>query len=970
MSEPAVPRNGGASTRWSLAFRLARREVRRHPWRHALVVIMITLPVLAAIVAFSTVSTVTWFDVAKQTHQSYGSDLYIAPWASEHSGPGWTGIDDDSLDKVRATLPAGSRAATSWTSVDWLSTERERPDGQGPVLIGSVVTTSPGPDDFGERFRVDAGLAPEDEGDIFLTRDLADLGGWQVGDVIESGRDERSFTVSGMGVARDDVAEPLAVTGSLPDSYWVSRPSGYDAVVMGDPSTGSTMKSTMGTGWAAWVVDPGGWREVRSLEAERHTFVWLPPGADADAVARSLSDLYVHPEVVGSSPAARILGPVMVMVFGALSAIVAIVASAAFAIASRRQLRSVGLLSTAGADPATIRSALVLQGAIPGLAAATIALALGVLGAWYLGSGGVLESLTGLEGAKVVLSVGGMLLAVVLGVGAGTLAAWWPARAASRVPVLSALAGRRPIGPVPTNVPLTGLVSAVVGAAGLAAVIRGSAVAGAGSPLVAISPLLVLAAFLAMLFGMVALAPTLVATVGLLSTRVTGTARIALRGIARHRSQSAAAVAAVAICLAVPVGVLTTRDAFNDQGWLERDVEWAVGAAEVDDTAPDAVPGTTDAGPRSSSVLADPESAVVARGDLRSAHLDRAIAEIEQVTGPVARVPFVAFGDGGGGWQIIAALDPASAGDLVVPWVAEQLNRGGAVALTGAPGELVVDDDVSRVTLDAVGAPGTGSSFLSEHADADYLVPASIFEEVGAGRPPINMLLVPHDGLDVDAARAVQAFDSDVRWSGRTEAPTLTELREALRVTATDTQGPSPIVEPSGIWFEVTPSALGFDTSAEPVLDGSRDVDGFRRWLTVVALVAATLSLLVLTVTLLLRSVDSVDDHRAAIAAGASPDRMRRQRSIEGMVLASLGAVLAIPLGWLPVTAWRFGQFRSRQGDESALAAFTSRLHVPGWEIIPILVLPILVVGVAWLVAPWLRSLTQRGPVDQVLPRH
>ena len=168
---------------------------------------------------------------------------------------------------------------------------------------------------------------------------------------------------------------------------------------------------------------------------------------------------------------------------------------------------------------------------------------------------------------------------------------------------------------------------------------------------------------------------------------------------------------------------------------------------------------------------------------------------------------------------------------------------------------------------------------------------------------------------------------------------------------------------------------LGFAESApEPLLlDHQRNTDPtFQRWLRIVALVAGGLSLLVLTITLSLRAVDSVDDHRAAVAAGAPPSKIRRQHAFEGTVLASLGALLALPLGWLPVTAVRFGQVRRRSGFDAGtwVDAVTQRLHLPGWELVPILVAPAVFGGLLWLVVPWLRSLVRRGAVDQVLPRY
>lgn len=358
------------------------------------------------------------------------------------------------------------------------------------------------------------------------------------------------------------------------------------------------------------------------------------------------------------------------------------------------------------------------------------------------------------------------------------------------------------------------------------------------------------------------------------------------------------------------------------------------------------------------------------------------MAQVEAVTGPVTRVPFITFSDGAGGWYPVAAMPPDAARALLAPWAAEQLVAGRAVALLGAPGQAVLDDDVSVVTLEAVAAPDGGPVTLSPGLDADYLVPAAVLDQVAVGRPPLDMLLLHPEPLTTEQADAIARVQGgqDPDRNVETQWPALDQLREARRNAQdapVDTAEPNSVaVGRSDVWLHVdtpaTAESMAEDLQATPMMQPEdREDRAFQRVLRIVALVAGGLSLLVLTITLSLRAVDSVDDHRAAVAAGAAPARIRRQHALEGVVLASLGAVLAIPLGWLPVTAVRFGQVRRRSFSPagSSIDIVSSRLHVPGWEVVPILVLPIAAVGVLWLVVPLLRTLAQRGPVDQVLPR-
>ena len=85
--------------------------------------------------------------------------------------------------------------------------------------------------------------------------------------------------------------------------------------------------------------------------------------------------------------------------------------------------------------------------------------------------------------------------------------------------------------------------------------------------------------------------------------------------------------------------------------------------------------------------------------------------------------------------------------------------------------------------------------------------------------------------------------------------------------------------------------------------------------------------------------------------------------------MSLLGALLALPLGWLPVTAVLVGLKRDGWVDAGWGEFLSSRLVPPGWEIIPILLLPAVTAGVLWTVVPALRAALNRAPRDQVLPR-
>jgi hypothetical protein len=103
--QPGPPHPGGdraSRTRWGLAFRLARREVRRHPWRHALVTVMILVPVLAAMAAFT--ATRFWEDTSA-TQSGYRR------WAG--SSPSNELYEGDPVDPAAHRRPAGQVVAVA-----------------------------------------------------------------------------------------------------------------------------------------------------------------------------------------------------------------------------------------------------------------------------------------------------------------------------------------------------------------------------------------------------------------------------------------------------------------------------------------------------------------------------------------------------------------------------------------------------------------------------------------------------------------------------------------------------------------------------------------------------------------------------------------------------------------------------------------------------------------------------------------
>jgi putative ABC transport system permease protein len=136
-----------------------------------------------------------------------------------------------------------------------------------------------------------------------------------------------------------------------------------------------------------------------------------------------------------------------------------------------------------------------------------------------------------------------LLLALVLATLTAIAAAWWPARAAARVPVVAALAARPP---QPRPAHRFALLGAVLLAAGLTLL----AVNNPDRPLIGIGGIVGTAA------GVLLLAPLLIAALAPVARACPVAARIALRDLARYRARSGAALAAISMATGIAAAII------------------------------------------------------------------------------------------------------------------------------------------------------------------------------------------------------------------------------------------------------------------------------------------------------------------------------------------------------------------------------------------------------------------------------
>jgi putative ABC transport system permease protein len=283
----------------------------------------------------------------------------------------------------------------------------------------------------------------------------------------------------------------------------------------------------------------------------RHDRRPAPPGGGTSRAAEGPTDGGVDFAVLtlGDDGAT---GVVVVIVMGTTVAmlLVALVAAAGFLVVGSRRQRQLGLLAALGATERHQRLVLLANGAIVGLVSAGGGTVLGLL-VWFAAAPAV-EQAARHRIDRLDVPWGVILQCVVLAVVASTAAAWWPARALARRPVMAALS-RRP--PRPTPIHRSAAASAGLVAAGVAGMFA-SGING-DDP----RPLVLMGSLAAMVIGVVLAAPSAIRLAAAAASSLPLSPRLALRDLGRHQSRAAAALAAITLAVGLSMAVVVSASA-------------------------------------------------------------------------------------------------------------------------------------------------------------------------------------------------------------------------------------------------------------------------------------------------------------------------------------------------------------------------------------------------------------------------
>jgi putative ABC transport system permease protein len=490
---------------WRTALRVAWREAKRAKGRSALVIAMITLPVMAMVFVVVNFDTFE-LSATEKADRLMGSGQAAVTWTvdggvqqlpdyltsypvGESAGKSATPTDQQLL----AQFPAGTQAIRDAQS----SLAVRTADGIGTLPARMLDYTDPLAQGI---LRPLSGRAPSAPNEIALT----------------PGASAR------LGVGLDGTVTAADGTDSFKVTGTVEDPSDLDATAI-VLRPGRLPVQRQDLKWLVRTPDALTWAEVKQLNTHGIAAV----SRQVLATPPDSSELYEN-GVFRSGQQMQ-----SVFLVGGLAALeVVLLAGAAFAVGARRRRRDLALVAASGGTPGHIRRIVLADGIVHGLIAAVIGVALGLAGA-ALTVPLIENTLMRQRAGELLISVPTLGILAALAVLTGLLAALVPAWVSSRQDVVTALAGRRGITRTSRRWVVIGLVSVGVG---VVIAIIGASQSDEGFVLfgLAVTEL-----------AIVMCTPALVGLVARTGRWLPLAARIALRDASRNRTAAAPAISAV-----------------------------------------------------------------------------------------------------------------------------------------------------------------------------------------------------------------------------------------------------------------------------------------------------------------------------------------------------------------------------------------------------------------------------------------
>jgi putative ABC transport system permease protein len=595
---------------------------------------------------------------------------------------------------------------------------------------------------------------------------------------------------------------------------------------------------------------------------------------------------------------------------------VGLLAAAGFAVMAQRRLRALGMLGSLGATDRQVRLVMLANGAAVGATAAVIGGAVGLAG-WLAFAPG-LQSVVEHRIDRFALPWWAVATALVLAFVTSVVAAWWPARAVTRVPIVVALSGRPPR-PQPAH--------RFAAAGGL--------LLGTGLVLLAFADqrrvAFIIIGTVATVTGLLFLAPLAIRGIGHLGGRAPVAVRLALRDLARYQARSGAALGAATLAVGIAATIAISAAA----------AETAPQAANLPANELIVYIGSPGVGPGNPApvLTSAQQQALQPRIDQLANTLHAsAVLSLEAAVNPESDAQPVQPGPGGGpGGQPTAAL-----AHVVETGQGQDVNPIAQLyvatpALLGHYGIKPSQIDPAADVLTSRTGLGNAQLFLPEFPGArsgpsSGRQPGPPGQTAETAHPDIQTVgQLPVDTSDPNTlltGHAMQALGLEAvpsGWLVQTPVPLTTAQIDAARRVAAS----------AGLSVETTTA--------------QKSLAPLRNWSTAAGILVA-LGVLAMTVGLI-RS-ESGSDLRTLTATGASRGARRMLTGATAGALALLGALLGTGGAYLALLAWH----------RSDLHPLT---HVPVANLVIIIAgLPLIATAAGWLLAGREPPVIARQPLE------
>lgn len=831
--------------------RLARRTARREWKRTLLIVLLIAVPVAAAITTAGLIRANTATDEELARAEFGSADVIFQTYSFSNEGNEWVEAELQRLDAA-ADFEA-FRTVHSFVTAD-SHADLTDVDLTNPLTSGRVELI--------------AGAPPATTDEVALSSYLSDEFGVGVGDfvslhlgdtepqpVVVSGIvTEPLWTKSRLVVVSDErmndiidrwhrvepyagVTETWLVATTLPDGVDESMTWSWqqvsDEFKPGDasqprPAELGSLPEDVYLGLSdediAFLVEAA----ATVQESELHEIAWSLtdpaiasqiPHFQTDTLARRLATTGRDPHLDSLFGQPQVIATLMASL---LLAEVAFVAGAAYATGARRRLHEIGLLGSNGATRPHIALVVVGEGFAVGILGSALGAAIG-LGIMTAGQP-ILQHFVNRLIVGLPLTLFDVAGPMVVGVLAATVAAWLPARTASRVSTTTALQGRMPLRDPHRGLPLLSIVGVIGGvmSVGVAREMQGDRAQLAGG-----------AGVLLMIAGAAMLTGPLVAVGGRMANGLRASARLVLRDSARQRTRAASAIAATMVVLIAPI---------------------VIGVGIGNQQALDATHG-----------LPEPKNHVVVNGQSTYGAISRFTATDADVSRVQAVLPPSQV-------AMMEMLDTAALLETeqsVLGWphgLAQSHDRfehGRAVIGTAELAEILGDPRIVEI-LDRGEAVVLGRVERSTFVTLDRREVTAVELPVSVLHRQMPRILVPQDVVDAMGIETV----------GTTALITTEDS-----IDRTDRQA----VWNTGLWVQTH--------DGQPITR--------QQYLYIVFGITLLLVLLIIALVTALSATESDHDVRLMVAIGAPPAMRRRFLGLQAGFYVLVGALLAVPLSLL-----------------------------------------------------------------------